>query len=73
MPGTPGAGVQRQGIESPVSFLEPTVHPACNSSVVTNTLSVPGDRCDPVGGVQVTAWRERGTLGRGRRPCWVDS
>lgn len=73
MPGPPGAGVWRQGVESPVSFLEPTVPPAHKSSVSTNTPSVPQDRCAPMGGVQVTAWRERGILARGWRPCWVDS
>lgn len=47
VPGTPGVGVKRQGVESPVSFLEPTVPPACKSSVVTNTLSVPGPGVSP--------------------------
>lgn len=47
MPGTPGVGVKRQGVESPVSFLDPTVPPACKSSVVTNTLSVQGPGVSP--------------------------
>ena len=76
VPGTPGVGVKRQGVESPVSFLETTVPPACKSSVVTNTLNVPGARCAPTGGVQVTAWRVRGAPGgvrgsAGWTPEWV--